>query len=674
MATFDAALASGYILRLTITQDAQSYAGNYTVVGWSLRIIKGSGSGRWADGPHYWSVNIGGVPGSGSIPSYDFRNYSELVLGSGQVNLGHNSAGYLTASFSAGWDDNNTWGELGDGSTGGSVTFSRIPKPPDAPTPIGIDEVTSSSFRYRFSGNSDNGAPILEWQAQIATDSAFTTNVQTVSSSGTTTFTVAPGYTYWARSRGRNVQGWGAWSTSLSVAVGLPAPTLTDLTQNAAGGLIASWTAPSVTTGLIGYRVQIATNSTFTTDLVNVDVGNVLTYTHPGLSGGRIYYARVAARTAGGVNSYSSSRSHLLVLDSGDLDGWTRVGAKPAAISYFTASGLRRGTQGAAQALWLESLSTGSVNLAADTFGIQRVIAGLVPGKAYRFEASGSISGAPLADAYRLRVLSESSAAPVTLGQAPTSLGYVEFVADATTVTVQILLAEAVVVTGAQNSVERAAFTGMKLLERNTDYPQRLRETVLESDLATHFDLACNSVGASWLVGKDGVTRFVLPGSALPMSAVFSDAVDADAHSYIDVSAGYDTRAMTNRLVVTNYGVDEARTNEKNDELVVTSPASITAYGTRSQTLRTNLYSEPPYDDSLNDRLAAILDSRDQPELLVAQLRLNAQQDLAMARALDVGQRILVRFNGSEQDSQIIAITHDIQPTRWLITLDLQPL
>lgn len=680
MPHFDAGLAAGYILRLEIGQHSQNQGGNFTTVAWSLRIIKGAGSGRWAGGPHYWSVNLGGIVVSGSIPSYDFRAYNELMLGQSTVNLSHDPAGYLTASFSGSYDDNNTWGELGDGHTGGTVSFSRIPKAPTAPKITSTTAFTPTSFRVNFARGDNMGATILDEQAHWSTSPTFSPlHWDNLIGNGSysdpsVSAPLTPGVTYYVRVRSRNGVGYSPWSNVVSGTPGLPAPTMTGLTQDAAGRLVASWNPPSVTTALTGYRVQIASNAAFTADVRNVDVGDVRTATISGLAGGRIWYARVAARTAGGVNAYSAARSHLLVLDAGELDGWTRVGAKPAAISYFTAQGLRRGTSGGRQALWLESLSTGSVTLATDTFGIQRVVSGLTVGRAYRFEAYGTRDGAPLGDAYRLRVVGRSSAAPVTLGTVRTSLGYIEFVANATTATLQILLAESVPVSGAQNSVERAAFTDIKLLELNTDYPQRLRETVLESDLATHFDLACNSVGASWNVGKDGVTRFLLPGTSLPVTAVFSDEVDATAESYIDIAAGHDTRALTNRLVVTNYGVDETRQNEQNDELVVTSAASITAYGTRSQTLRTNLYSEAPYQDALNQRLTEILDARDQPALLVSQLRLNAQQDLAMANDLDVGQRILVRFNGTEQDSQIVAITHDIQPTRWLITLDLQPL
>lgn len=82
---------------------------------------------------------------------------------------------------------------------------------PAAPTPIGIDTVGHTDFRYRFSGNSDGGSPIREWQIGYGYDP---NNVQfTMSSGGTSMVTgLDLGREVYVWSRGRNDVGWGPWS------------------------------------------------------------------------------------------------------------------------------------------------------------------------------------------------------------------------------------------------------------------------------------------------------------------------------------------------------------------------------------------------------------------------------------------------------------------------------
>lgn len=128
MTFFDAGLASGYVLRLDVWQNGQNIAGNYSNVAWNLKIIKGAGSGKYAGGPHSWSINIGGYTASGSFGSYDFRNYSELVLSTGSVDRGHNADGTLSIYCGSSYDDNNTYGELGDGGASGNMGLTTIPR------------------------------------------------------------------------------------------------------------------------------------------------------------------------------------------------------------------------------------------------------------------------------------------------------------------------------------------------------------------------------------------------------------------------------------------------------------------------------------------------------------------------------------------------------------------
>lgn len=770
MGTFDGGLASGYVLRLDTWNSGVS--GNSRLISWHLHIIKGSGSGKWADGPHYWSVNIAGHTAAGSVPSYDFRSYSDLTLGSGSFWVSHDANGYLTTYSSGAFDDNNTWGELGNGSCGGYDTWPRISKPPTAPGTPSSGSITASSVALSWSAPSDNrGAAVTGYEIQRATNSTFTAGTSTSSFTGTsgtvtdlasgsdywfrvrainsagagewssalatatlakpptglasssetpTSFTLgwsapsgsgvtkyriqespaadftgattweqtgtsravsglAPAETYYYRVAAQTAGGWGSWSTSFSIRLGLPAPTLTSAaTETTNWKLRVTWSAPSITTGLVGYRIQTARDSEFTTGVENTDVADVLTADLT-RTGGRRYWVRVAARTQGGVNTWSTALSLVHTMDAGQLDGWTRTGTKPAGITYYTQQGIRRGPVGSVvSALNIESLATSSASLAANTFGIERTITDLRDGVSYLLQAkvTGRFSDAPSASqgrTYRLAVGSTLGTTAAISGATETvTLPELEFVASGTTATIKVLLADALTIAGAQDEVEQVGIHDIVLWELASDYPQRLRSTVYESNLANHFDLACNSVGATWYVDKAGTTRFNLPGAALPLSAVFSDTRDNGALEYIDIAASYDTRTMVNRLRVTNYGLDDDGELEENDELVEENTSSIDAYGAREERLTTNLYGVAPYDTSLAARLAEILDARDEPQLLVSSLRWNAQQDIAAATELEVGQRIAVHFNGAVQDSQIVAIQHDITPTRWIATLEIQ--
>ena len=82
---------------------------------------------------------------------------------------------------------------------------------PAAPTPVGVDQNGHTDLRYRFSGNSDGGSPIREWQIGYGRDPR---NVQyLVGSGGTSTIGgLSIGTTWYFWSRGRNDVGWGPWS------------------------------------------------------------------------------------------------------------------------------------------------------------------------------------------------------------------------------------------------------------------------------------------------------------------------------------------------------------------------------------------------------------------------------------------------------------------------------
>lgn len=192
----------------------QDWNANTSRFDWNVRIVGTYGS--WTNATSSWSASIGGTPYSGTftLPS---GWGSPRIVASGSTWHEHDANGYRPGFASSAYIS-VPHSNIGSGGSGNAwVDAPRIPQLPPAPTSIGLDQLQPTSMRYRFSGNGDGGSAILEWQAQLATNSAFTTGLQTVASSGTTTFTgLTPATTYYARSRGRNARGWGGWSNTVS--------------------------------------------------------------------------------------------------------------------------------------------------------------------------------------------------------------------------------------------------------------------------------------------------------------------------------------------------------------------------------------------------------------------------------------------------------------------------
>lgn len=148
MSYWDDILADGYRLRVNVTEIGTNVVDNSSTVHRVVQLIKGTGSGKWADGPHTWNL-YGGGNKSGSIGSYDFRKYSTLTLADDKITVRHGDDG--TASLTgirATFNDNNTWGEVGDGDTGShALALTPLPR-----TPIMITQVVRlSDTQHRVS-------------------------------------------------------------------------------------------------------------------------------------------------------------------------------------------------------------------------------------------------------------------------------------------------------------------------------------------------------------------------------------------------------------------------------------------------------------------------------------------------------------------------------------------
>ncbi len=214
---------SAYQLQLHIVPRAYNLAGNYTDVDWGLYIVETWDYGSWSYDPASWSVTVDGQTWSGATP-YDFRGSGAQTLrvGGGTKRVTHDGNGYRSISFSSAVGGRTT---IGSATAKGSLALTRIPKTPGAPlitgtvgnTVLGPQDIKTTSILCKFSGTTDGGSTITGWQLQVATNTAFTTDVVTLSSGGSTTVTgLKPGVMYYFRARGGNNVGWGAWSATAS--------------------------------------------------------------------------------------------------------------------------------------------------------------------------------------------------------------------------------------------------------------------------------------------------------------------------------------------------------------------------------------------------------------------------------------------------------------------------
>ncbi|MCX6327499.1 MAG: FG-GAP-like repeat-containing protein, partial [Bacteroidia bacterium] len=117
---------------------------------------------------------------------------------------------------------------------------------------------------------------------------------------------LAPGKYYWSVQAVDQAYAGGAWATESSFLL-LAAPVASAATNIAQTSFTANW---SSSTGATGYRLDVATDSTFTTILSgynNKDVGNVTTTSVTGLTASTNYYYRIRSYSAAGTSIVNSN-------------------------------------------------------------------------------------------------------------------------------------------------------------------------------------------------------------------------------------------------------------------------------------------------------------------------------------------------------------------------------
>ena len=336
----------------------------YIASGWSTYgTWYQSWAGYWGDNGQNQTINSGG------------NTIHQIVSGS-----------YTVARGSS--DFNIVFGCTAQTSTGQvyhgiTLTIPKIPATvPPAPSPIGIDQITNSSMRYRFSSNGNGGSAITKYEVQYSRNSNFS-SATTITSTGTSTVTgLLAKTTYYFRSRAVNAVGNGSWSASRSDATldvpGTPTVTIAGRTPAVISLDVVN---PSYTGGGITARqTQLARTTSFAT------VSSTSTAAQPsftGLTRGTQYYVRSRVQNGIGWSAWTSavgaktlveipsaptgySMSDIasttayvglpLVVDNG---GTALVNVRVQRNTSTTETGATLVTEGAFRAVFLSGLSAG---------------------------------------------------------------------------------------------------------------------------------------------------------------------------------------------------------------------------------------------------------------------------------------------------------------------------
>lgn len=197
---------------------SQDFDDNFSIIYWRMFVIRTDGGPGIMSGPSFansgWvDTNVRRVWHQTNL-SYDYRGQSPYIVMEGTFRVDHRIDGRAEYEVSG----TMNLGAIGTAiATTGVRSLPPLAFVPEAPHPIGFSEITQNSIRYHFAGRGNGGSPILEWEAlfQDATINgpqiSYHSNGYTILGPG-----LIPGHSYNFWSRGRNMVGWGPWSTGLT--------------------------------------------------------------------------------------------------------------------------------------------------------------------------------------------------------------------------------------------------------------------------------------------------------------------------------------------------------------------------------------------------------------------------------------------------------------------------
>jgi len=257
-----------------------------------------------------------------------------------------------------------------------TANATTLPNAPGAPTGLAI--ASSSTTQISVSWNSVSGS--TGYELQIATNSTFTTGLQTFTPTGTsqTVNSLTAGTTYYARVLSKNSGGNSAWSGTVSGPTLCVAPT--GVTASPAGQSTDITVAFNTVTGATSYVVEWATTSGGTyTALPAVTTG---TATHAVGSVNTERFYRVKAVNAGG-----NSANSQVVSTKTPPAAPTNLAATGITQTSFVV-GFTAPTGATKNKVEYKAASAGTWTVAQDTAATSCTITGLTAGTEYNIRVS----------------------------------------------------------------------------------------------------------------------------------------------------------------------------------------------------------------------------------------------------------------------------------------------